>query len=267
MITIELSGQLGNHMFQYATCRTVAETLGYDWAIPRNFSGLGLFDIDLGTEPGPALAEWQESDHQFYDPNLLRIKDGTLLKGYFQTDRYWRHRRDDVRSWFKLNLDRSDLYQGLDLAGNTCLIHLRGTDYKQFTFFGKDVMLPVSYYARAVDIMRAVYGNDCKFIVITDDLPLAQQWFPGALVVSSDRNSDFWLLTHARRLIIPNSTFSWWAAYLNRSCELTIAPRYWCAYNGNTEWEPRDAQTDLFVYLDSDGNMIKGDLPVRIVAQ
>ena len=33
MITTNLTGNLGNHMWQYAVCRSVAEKLGYDWGI------------------------------------------------------------------------------------------------------------------------------------------------------------------------------------------------------------------------------------------
>jgi hypothetical protein len=33
MITTNLTGNLGNHMWQYAVCRTIAEKLGYEWGI------------------------------------------------------------------------------------------------------------------------------------------------------------------------------------------------------------------------------------------
>ena len=33
MITTNLTGNLGNHMWQYAVCRAVAEKLGYEWGI------------------------------------------------------------------------------------------------------------------------------------------------------------------------------------------------------------------------------------------
>ena len=33
MITTNLTGNLGNHMWQYASCRAIAEKLGYEWGI------------------------------------------------------------------------------------------------------------------------------------------------------------------------------------------------------------------------------------------
>lgn len=66
MISIELMGRLGNQMFQYAVCRTIAERNGYDYHIPRG-KGHGqnlsdYFDLDMGREsnetiPGKRVSE------------------------------------------------------------------------------------------------------------------------------------------------------------------------------------------------------------------
>ena len=60
MLTTNLTGNLGNHMWQYAVCRTVAEKLGYEWGInpiPSNdyFNGsnqMAFMDVDFGKEVG-----------------------------------------------------------------------------------------------------------------------------------------------------------------------------------------------------------------------
>jgi len=33
MITTDLTGNLGNHLFQYALCRTIAEKRGFEWGV------------------------------------------------------------------------------------------------------------------------------------------------------------------------------------------------------------------------------------------
>jgi hypothetical protein len=68
---------------------------------------------------------------------------------------------------------------------------------------------------------------------------------------------DFCLLMNARYVIIPNSSFSWWAAYLNTKAEIIIAPKYWARFNiSNGYWSTADIITDHFSYLDKDGLML-----------
>jgi hypothetical protein len=59
MITTNLTGNLGNHMWQYAVCRTIAEKLGYEWGInpvPTHdyFNGanqMDFMDVNFGINP------------------------------------------------------------------------------------------------------------------------------------------------------------------------------------------------------------------------
>jgi hypothetical protein len=61
---------------------------------------------------------------------------------------------------------------------------------------------------------------------------------------SSDPLVDFYLLTRARAVIISNSTFGWWGAYLNREAEEIYAPisRKWFAFPNRLlpYWDARD---------------------------
>jgi len=67
---------------------------------------------------------------------------------------------------------------------------------------------------------------------------------------------DFSLLLNASYLIIPNSSFSWWAAYLNTKRKAVVAPKYWAAYNvSDGYWSTSDIITDDFTYLDRQGKV------------
>ena len=39
MITVEFKGNLGNQLFQYAACRSLAEIKNFDFHIPKSFAG------------------------------------------------------------------------------------------------------------------------------------------------------------------------------------------------------------------------------------
>ena len=68
MITTNLTGNLGNHMWQYAVCRTISEKLGYEWGInptPSHdyFNGanqMDFMDVDFGCEVKGIINEYHE---------------------------------------------------------------------------------------------------------------------------------------------------------------------------------------------------------------
>jgi hypothetical protein len=50
-------------------------------------------------------------------------------------------------------------------------------------------------------------------------------------------------------IVISNSTFSWWAAWLSEK-EKTIAPKYWLNYNQpEKNWYPSEIQSEKFIYV------------------
>ena len=58
MITTNLTGNFGNHMWQYSVCRAVAEKLGYEWGINpvpsydyhNGMNQMYFMDVDFGKE-------------------------------------------------------------------------------------------------------------------------------------------------------------------------------------------------------------------------
>ena len=126
---------------------------------------------------------------------------------------------------------------------DTCLIHFRGGDY-----VGKGQFLPKGYYDDATTLMLKLFPG-IKFVVVTDDVPLAKVTFPTYEVLGMDVFRCFTLVNKAKYLIIANSTFSWWAAWLNRKAHLILAPKYWFAYNGGSHWVPQDSKTVGFTYI------------------
>lgn len=269
MIITELyNGQgLGNQLWCYAVTRAIAVYNNFDFGImsPEKFKGKDFIDLDfgleviggIGPEGGPPIKlpdtivfyykEKQFSKNNYwycpYDIDLVNVPDNTKLEGAMQCAQYINPIKNNIKSWIKVNLQNSE-YDSDDI----CIIHFRGGDYLHST-----TMLPISYYSNAINHMRNI-NNNMKFFVITDDFRFAKYYFNGlAEIIGSstfgiqdkhkgnhhlggDISIDFSILNTAKNIILSNSTFGWWAAWLNKNAKNIIAPKYWFAYNDPDNW-------------------------------
>jgi len=253
MITIELIGRLGNQMFQYAVCRTVAEKNGYQFYIPvdKNNHGQNIsdyFDIDMGSNNGVIVNRFTE-DHtrQQFNPQIFNIPDNTAIWGFYQTDKYFIDNESNVRKWFNVEMDKvSQSVICKYPVDEYCYIHFRGTDYKNWDSGTR--FLPKKYFEDAINLVKNK-NNDIKFVVITDDIEGAKDYFQEYDIISNDMMTDFKLLYYSKYCIIPNSTFSWWAAWLSDKV-ITVAPNNWLNYQmPHLGFYPVDIKVEKFKYV------------------
>ena len=166
MITTNLTGNLGNHMWQYAVCRTVAQKLGYEWGINsspthdyhRGMNQMYFMDVDFGKpienitnqyhEPWKTLNHVDSVNINMLDPNIYNIQDNTILLGkdgaaggIFQSEEYILDRKKDVLEWFKLKQEYIELYNsklselGIVLDENLCVINLEVVNIEVYQMF------------------------------------------------------------------------------------------------------------------------------------
>lgn len=247
MISVSLYGRLGNNIWQYVVCRTVAEKRGFDFHISRNFPN--YFNLDLGVEYEQVNQYFPFANNhdaiQKYDENIWSINDFTKIDGYLQTEKYILDNRENIIKWF--NFDSINLPINID--DNTCVINFRGGDYIPMD----EIFLQEKYWNDSINKMREI-NNNMRFIVITDDKNAASIFFKDFEIYHFGVVEDFMIVKCAPYLIIANSTFSWWGAWLNERSSLTIAPKYWFRYNvSNGWWSPADSLTSRFHYIDRDG--------------
>ena len=285
MITTNLTGNLGNHMWQYAVCRTVAQKLGYEWGINpspthdyhRGMNQMYFMDVDFGKQDFSGVNKdfhehWTNYNFNgenvnitMLDPRVWEITDNTRMIGYngafgglYQTERYFEGIENEVMDWFKIKPDYSNQYEnklkemGITLDDNTCVINFRGGEYRGIP----KVLCRKEYWRDSVNHMLSLNPN-MKFVVISDDPQFASLFMPFDIpVYHVDIGFDFYVVNKSKWTIISNSTFGWWAAWLNTTSNKIIAPKYFAAHNfSDGFWGLGESYSKKFVYMDRDGSI------------
>ncbi len=260
MIIVKFQGRLGNQMFQYAFALSTSRKLGTVFLMDR-LRKSSLFDY---FKTGYTFSSKESNDNlvkicrkilrtKIYEDNSHnvedlknRIENNRYYQGYFHSEAYFGNIRDLVKKRLQVRKKYKDVFRakyGEFFKQNKVIaIHCRLGDYLNWSnekLGGKDLTLPQSYYRNALCKIRSI--EDYKIIIVTNDPQNIKDRFdfiPEKLIVSEDEIIDFQILQNADQLIISNSSFSWWAAYLNKKSTTIYAPEYWLGFKINKEYPP-----------------------------
>lgn len=277
MIITELyNGQgLGNQLWSYVVTRTLALDRGWEFGIqhPEKFKGSSFLQLDFGRpvwggrgpEGGPPeqLPEgilhyyvekeaWYEKYHcdiRDFDPELLQIKDHTKIEGYFQSERYIAHRREEIRKWLRVD----PAFDCQDFArDNLCVLNVRGGEYRGT----RELILPRSYWEDAMAHMRR-FRADMEFVVVTDDVTYARKLLPNYPAYHFDIGKDYAIVKNAHFLILSNSSFGFFPAWTSTATQRVIAPKYWARHNiSDGFWACAFNLYQDWLWLDRDGVLL-----------
>jgi len=169
---------------------------------------------------------------------VLEARARTYLDGYWQSEKYFSDVADTIRREFTI---RDQLDAGtrelLDRIGTaeSVSVHVRRGDYVSHprASRARSVCTP-GYYLRCVAHIAERVGHPHLFVFSDDpDWVAANLRFehPTTLVSTVPARPDYGdlrLMSACRHHIIANSSFSWWAAWLNpHRDKLVLAPRRW----------------------------------------
>jgi len=159
-----------------------------------------------------------------------------ILDGYWQNqdiiDEYKNELINDLKLAQPLNSQYGDLIANINTT-NSVSIHIRRGDYINNPEVKKKfVECDIDYYHRSIKYISSKITN-AKYFVFSDDI----QWAKTNLnniedIEFVDNNGVAYehlhLMSHCKHQIIANSSFSWWAAWLNNNKDkFVIYPRYW----------------------------------------
>lgn len=222
MITCKLMGQMANQMFIIATSAAQAWRTNTTYAFPKASGKRQQFPLMF-----PNLPVMQEWDGEIFDCTLYREKvfgvynplpdnPNLHLVGYFQSEKYFKDYRDRVIELF--DIPKYPQQKGI------VSIHVRRGDYVRLA--RKHPPVTVEYLFAA---MNRFEGYDFKFF--SDDIAWCKENFTGSKYSFSEGKSmkeDMGLQAACEHNIIANSTYSWWAAWLNQNPDKqVVAPRQW----------------------------------------
>lgn len=274
---IRFDGGLGNQMFQYAFYLSLRSNYPHSFYLfdiarsKKSHNGLEILDLFKLEGKWRYLLFGQINRHlsfllknQYlvlqknitcFEPDVFNEK-GKLCTyvGFWQSELYFRELEPLIRQTFSFDAARLSKsarnYVRLIQSTNSISIHIRRGDYVPL---GWNSICTDAYYNNAIDFFLQKDSN-IQFFVFSDDKEWAEEKFEGKnkfIIVKGNEGSfswqDMYLMSICKHNIIANSTFSWWAAWLNANKNKTvIAPRQWIPCLDNNDIFP-----EAWIKLDS----------------
>jgi hypothetical protein len=175
-----------------------------------------------------------------YNKNFFDEKESAYLEGYWQSYRYPESCEKIIRNEFTFKSEpvglNYDLAQNITNS-NSVSVHIRRGDYiTNPNFNGVHGFIGLDYYLKALQQIEDIIELP-KFFVFSDDIDWVKnnlKLSENACYVSHNKGNrsyeDMRLMSMCKHNIIANSTFSWWAAWLNSNPKkVVIAPANWFA--------------------------------------
>lgn len=171
-----------------------------------------------------------------YHEDVFRASD-TYYDGYWQDPKYFEGLDHILSECFTFKIPLAS--RNNNVCDKICStpsvgIHVRRGDYlKKSRYRG---VCDVEYYTQAIQLIQQ--QMDCPhFYFFSNDIEWCKEHLAALLSKDeytfvdwnkgTDSYIDMQLMSHCKSLIIANSSFSWWAAYLNKRADLIIAPKKW----------------------------------------
>lgn len=267
MIIIKIFGGLGNQMFQYAFGKYLSDKYNKQLILDiedfkfyklRKFE-LHYFNIDFTTGDKKIYQKFRFFKsarlNYFWNKIILKRKnyhfdskqfsqefnlnDLDYFWGYWQKNNFDETIRIELLKLFTLKQPLSFSAEAFKIEiekeeYQSVSIHIRKTDYllpKNSYFANCDKF----YFQNAIEIIKQKVRNP-KFFIFSDDFNWVEnnlnfeniQFMFVKPLIPHISVEDQLLMKLCKHNIIVNSTFSWWAAYLNENIEkIVISPKRW----------------------------------------
>ena len=173
-----------------------------------------------------------------FQPNILQTPDNVFLDGYWQTEQYFKPIAHLIRQDLTLAQPLPTQLQAIEKqirSSSSIAVHVRRGDYASnpvtTAYHG---LYPMDWYVKAAQEMEKDL-SDVHYFVFSDDY----EWVKNNLKLDAPctfikpspdgkEAQDLYLMSCCKHNITANSSYSWWAAWLNANPnKKVIAPAVW----------------------------------------
>ncbi len=289
MKIVKISGGLGNQLFQYSFGRYLEIKFGfnvkYDLKTVQNISNftnrpplinelvdyITYYDLEYSRNDityrlkRKLIHDFFPSFSKIFVENVFNnnffqlenLKNKEYFDGYWQSLIYLNAIENVLRSEIKFNASIINLcFNDFNIISNTnsCSIHIRRGDYllshnkKIFAECG------INYIQESIYFIKSKFP-DTKFFLFSDDINWTKSIFIGDNYYFIDKYNnnpiaDLFLMSSCKNNIISNSTFSWWASWLNNNRnKLIICPKAWYNDSFLNEIHIRNITNDSYILI------------------
>jgi len=179
--------------------------------------------------------EYIEPINYLYHPEVYKFThEDIYYEGFWQSYKYYQPIADELRKVFVFKDINSanNLFAKQIISCESVGLHIRRGDYLNHKDY--QGICDIDYYKRAIEHINP---KDKSFYVFSNDLEWCKEnitpLLKGASCCFVDLNKgsnsyyDIYLMSKCRYLIIANSSFSWWGAFLNTEVKEVVAPKKW----------------------------------------
>jgi len=229
------NGRIGNQLFQIASTIGIAIENNHDFCFNdfEIFKYLPNLQTKLQSEKYKNAQTYYENDF-CYEPVKINNNENKIIHGYFQSFKYFDKNNEKIIKYLTIENPLGDGKIDYLKNFNTCSVHIRRGDYveiAQTNPLNPHPIQPKEYYFEAINKIQAE-----KYLFFSDDIEWCKQNFQNEkFIFIENKNKSFendlyelQMMSTCQNNIIANSSYSWWAAYLNTNKDkIVIAPKNW----------------------------------------
>lgn len=240
MIISKIYGGIGNQIWMYAYGLSQAIRLGAQLKLDKYILDVNPFNYtpyDFELKHFKGITEEVLSNKEYLGLKLIEeskfdgeIQNDSLIDGYWQNEIYFENIKDELRK--KLIFKDESIKNVNDrlFEKDSVFIHARRGDYLNGDYFVD--LSKTDYYQKSIEYILSKIEN-ATFYIFSNDTKWAKEYFSfikqnKSFEEGHNTIEDLYLMSQCSHSITANSTFSWWAAWLNNNPnKIVIQPKQW----------------------------------------